>query len=123
MTTDSRSGGGGAAAARADAGEWYALCDAELWARVIRVAREDIAYFKFLFESYEGVALIRTVEKHADGGAVIAILATADFRGETDAILADVARHGAPAYAAAELPAACTEDWFLSTWVRDAGDE
>ena len=104
------------------ASAWHDLRDAELWARVIRVAREDIAYFKFLFESYEGVALIRTVEKRADGSVVIAILATADFRGETDAILADVARHGSPAFTVAELPAVCTEDWFLSTWVRETGD-
>lgn len=101
---------------------WHDLRDAELWARVIRVAREDIAYFKFLFESYEGVALIRTVETPGDGSVVIAILATGDFRDETDAILADVARHGSPEFAVAELPAVCTEDWFLSTWVRDAGD-
>lgn len=111
------------AAALATSGAWHLLRDAELWARVIRVARGDIAYFKFLFESYEGVALIRTVESLADGSVVIAILATGDFRGETDAILADVAEHCAPAFAPADLPAACTEDWFLSTWVRDAGDE
>jgi hypothetical protein len=104
------------------AGVWHDLRDAALWARVIRVAREDLAYFKCLFESYEGVALIRTVETLPDGGVIIAILATSDFRGETDAILADVARYGAPAFAVAALPAVCTEDWFLSTWVRDAGD-
>jgi hypothetical protein len=104
------------------AGEWHLLRDAELWARVIRVAREDIAYFKFLFESYEGVGIIRTVESEADGSVVIAILSTADFRHETDAILADVAERGAPPFAPAPLPAACTEDWFLSTWVRDAGE-
>lgn len=106
-----------------DVADWYALRDAELWARVIRVAREDIAYFKFLFESYEGVALIRTVETLGDGSVVIAVLATGDFRGETDAILADVAARGAPTFTPAALPAACTEDWFLSTWVRDAGDD
>jgi len=104
------------------AGEWHLLRDAELWARVIRVAREDIAYFKCLFESYEGVALIRSVESQDDGTVVIAILATGDFRDETDAILADVAERGAPAFTGAPLPAACTEDWFLATWAREAGD-
>lgn len=101
---------------------WSLLADAELWARVIRVAREDIAYFKFLFESYEGVAIIRTVETRADGEVIIAVLATADFRAETDAILDDVHARGAPAFVPADLPDVCNEDWFLSTWVRDAGD-
>lgn len=103
-------------------GEWHLLRDAELWARVIRVAREDIAYFKCLFETYEGVGLIRTVGAERDGSVSIAILSTGDFRHETDAILDDVAARGVPPFAAAPLPVACTEDWFLSTWVRDAGE-
>jgi hypothetical protein len=101
---------------------WSRLRDAELWARVIRVAREDIAYFKVLFESYEGVAIIRTVETLDDGSVLIAVLATADFRGETDAILDDVRRRGAPDFTPAALPDVCNEDWFLSTWVRHAAD-
>lgn len=113
----------GRVAPLAVSGAWHLLRDAELWARAIGVARVDIAYFKSLFECYEGVALIRTVETRPDGSAVIALLATSDFRDETDAILADIADRGAPAFAAAELPAACTEDWFLSTWVRDASGE
>ena len=85
------------------------------------MAREDIAYFKFLFESYEGVAIIRTVASPGDGTVLIAVLATADFVGETDAILDDVQAHGAPVFTPAALPDVCAEDWFLSTWVRDAG--
>lgn len=104
-------------------GTWWPLRDAELWARVLRVAREDIAYFKFLFESYEGVGIIRTVETIHDGTVLIAVLATADFVHEVDAILDDVHARGAPAFSGAGLPAICTEDWFLSAWVRDAGDD
>jgi hypothetical protein len=101
---------------------WSLLADAELWARAIRLAREDIAYFKSLFECYEGVAIIRTVESHAGRDAIIALLATADFREDTDAILDDVDARGAPAFVPVDLPDVCTEDWFLATWVRDAGD-
>lgn len=122
VTTDAPSAGRRDTASLPSPAGWHVLRDAELWARVIRVARVDIAYFKSLFECYEGVALIRTVETRDDGSAVIAILATSDFRGETDAILADVADCGAPAFSAAELPAACNEDWFLSTWIRGADD-
>jgi hypothetical protein len=102
---------------------WSLLADAALWARVIRVQREDIAFFKHLFESYEGVAIVRTVETRDDGTVLIAILATADFLAETDAILADVAARGAPAFATAPLPRACTEDWFLREWAREQADE
>ena len=101
---------------------WSQLRDPALWARVLRVAREDIAFFKSLFEIYEGVAIIRTVETLPDGAALIALLATADFVHETDAILDDVASLGAPAFTSAELPAVCHQDWFLSAWTRDAED-
>lgn len=97
---------------------WSLLGDAALWARVIRVAREDIAYFKHLFESYEGVGLVRTVETRDDRTVEIAILATGDFVAEADAILADVAAHGAPPFSGAPLPRVCTEDWFLREWTR-----
>lgn len=113
MSTPDGQGGGVARDA------WTPLRGAELWARVIRVPRVEIAFWKNLFESYEGVAIIRTVETLDDGNALIALLATEDFLGETDAILDDVASRGTPSFSPAPLPAQCTEDWFLSTWVRD----
>ena len=32
--------------------------------RYFRVHREDIAYFKFIIESYEGMAVVRTKDRH-----------------------------------------------------------
>jgi hypothetical protein len=32
--------------------------------RYFRVRREDIAYFKFIIESYEGMAVVRTKDRH-----------------------------------------------------------
>ena len=32
--------------------------------RYFRVRREDIAYFKFIIESYEGMAVVRTKDPH-----------------------------------------------------------
>jgi hypothetical protein len=32
--------------------------------RYFRVRREDIAYFKFIIESYEGMAVLRTKDPH-----------------------------------------------------------
>jgi hypothetical protein len=42
----------------------------------LRVAPADIALVKFLFESYEGVAVVRTMDRHA---AIIVLLVSGDF--------------------------------------------
>jgi hypothetical protein len=42
----------------------------------LRVPREEIAYVKFIFESYEGVAVTRTLDRHA---ALLAVLVAPDF--------------------------------------------
>src|SRR5215472_4331508 len=99
--------------------DWRPLADRALRARAIRVARDDIAYFKYLFESYEGVAIVRTVETIDHASAVIAVLATEDFVAEAEAILAWVIERGAPAIVPVVLPPVCTEDWFLAAWTRD----
>ena len=45
---------------------------------------EDIAYIKFIFESYEGVGIIRTVERKK---AVIVLLVVDDFLNVARSIL------------------------------------
>ena len=47
----------------------------------------DIAYVKFIFESYEGIAVTRTIDRTA---AVIVLLIAADLEGEARAILASI---------------------------------
>lgn len=53
----------------------------------LRVPPVDIAYVKFIFESYEGVAIVRTVDRAA---AVIVLLVAPDFAGEARRILAGI---------------------------------
>ncbi len=48
---------------------------------------EDIAYVKFIFESYEGVGIIRTVERKK---AVIVLLVVDDFLNVARSILDSV---------------------------------
>ena len=43
---------------------------------VLRVPRRDVAYVKFVFESYEGVAVMRTLDRHA---AHVVVLVAPDF--------------------------------------------
>ncbi|MBI4517475.1 MAG: DUF4911 domain-containing protein [Deltaproteobacteria bacterium] len=55
----------------------------------LRVAPGDIALLKFLIESYEGIAVVRTIERRA---AVIVILAVPDFLSTVRAALTAAAQ-------------------------------
>ena len=74
----------------------------------LRVRRADIAYIKFLIESYEGVGIIRTLDRHA---AIIVLLAAPDFavtvRGIIGAIQQVVPCVEIP------RPAIAATDWLL----------
>lgn len=98
---------------------WTRLGSAGLDARALLVARRDIAFWKHVFESHEGVAILRTVETLDREHAVVALLATPDWTVVASEILASIEEAGAPPFAHRPLPAACHEDWFLATWVRE----
>ena len=44
----------------------------------------EIAYVKFVFESYEGIAVVRTLDRHA---ARLVVLAVPDFVADTRAVI------------------------------------
>lgn len=50
----------------------------------LRLPREEIAYVKFVFESYEGVAVVRTLDRRA---AVLVVLAVPDFEAQARAVV------------------------------------
>ncbi|MGH7898831.1 MAG: DUF4911 domain-containing protein [Candidatus Binatia bacterium] len=62
---------------------------AELTEIYVRVAPEDIAYLKFVIESYETVGFLRTIDPKA---ATLAVYLVPDFAAVGDAILRSVAR-------------------------------
>ena len=74
----------------------------------LEIAAEDIAYIKFIFESYEEVGIIRTVDKKR---AVIALLAMDDFIDAARAILAALEKE----IPLREIPrpAEIEDDWFM----------
>lgn len=74
----------------------------------LRLAPIDIALVKFLFESYEGVAVVRTVDRKA---AVIVALVVTDFLAVARDILADLRRR----IDIEEIPPPdeAGEDWLL----------
>jgi hypothetical protein len=98
---------------------WAPLRSSGLHARVLRVGRAQVAFFKHLFESYEEVGIVRTVETRSDGTVAIAVLVPQDYTGVAAGILADVASRGAPRFDPEALPPVCTEDWFLEAWTRE----
>jgi len=82
---------------------------------------EEIAYVKFIFESYEGVGIIRTVLRQAQHSeqsrtvdrkrAVIVLLAVDDFIGTARAILASL--KDAVPLVEIPRPPQMGEDWLL----------
>ena len=53
----------------------------------LRVAPADIAFVKFLFESYEDVGIVRTLDRQT---AIIVVLVVPDFLAVAQAILRDL---------------------------------
>lgn len=75
----------------------------------LRVAAVDIALVKFLFESYEGVAVVRTVDRHA---AIIVALVSDDFLDVAHAILDDLRTR--VTIEVIPRPAEAGEDWLMA---------
>jgi hypothetical protein len=100
-------------------GSWTPLGEAGLEALAWRVRRREVAYWKHLFESFEYVGLVRTVETR-DSTVVIAIVVPPDSRTEAEAILADAVARGDLDLVLESLPAVCREDWFLAEWADTA---
>ena len=73
----------------------------------LRVARHDIAYVKFVIESYEGVAVTRTLDP---ARGEIVVLAVPDFMPDVRRIIAALAAEGACAEVTGDDGAAV--DWL-----------
>jgi hypothetical protein len=56
----------------------------------LRIQRQDIALIKFIFESYEGIGIVRTVDKKK---ATVVILVVPDFIAHARAILDSLREH------------------------------
>lgn len=82
---------------------------------VLEVPPADIALYKFLFESYEEIGIIRTLDRRR---ALIVLLVVPDFVADAEALIAAAERdYGARRVAAPSEP---TEDWLLADLAGDA---
>ena len=80
----------------------------------LRVPRREVAYVKFIFESYEGVAVARTLDRRT---AILVLLTAPDFVAQARAIVASLAEEGA----CVEIP---EPPGFDGDWLGSAdGDE
>ena len=74
----------------------------------LEIAPEHIAYIKFIFESYEEVGIIRTVDRKK---SIIVLLAMPDFGDDARAIINSL-KQDIP-LAEIPRPADLTDDWFM----------
>lgn len=74
----------------------------------LKLAPPDIALVKFLFESYESVAIVRTIDRKA---AIITVLVVEDFMADARAIVDELKAQSV----CTELDTAPmeTDDWLM----------
>ena len=75
----------------------------------LRLPPHEIAYVKFVFESYETVAVVRTIDRHA---ATLVVLVVPDFADAAHAAVASLVAEGA----CEEIP---TPPGFNGDWLGD----
>ncbi|MBI4489914.1 MAG: DUF4911 domain-containing protein [Deltaproteobacteria bacterium] len=80
----------------------------------LEICPEDIAYVKFIFESYEGVGIIRTVDRKK---AVIVLMIVDDFLSVARSILTSL-KNEVPLNEIPR-PADIGEDWLLRELAND----
>ena len=73
----------------------------------LRLPPHEIAYVKFVFESYETVAVVRTLDRHV---ALLVVLVVPDFADTARAVVASLVAEGACEETAA--PADFDGDWL-----------
>ncbi len=83
----------------------------------LQLAPEHIAYVKFIFESYEEVGIIRTVDRKK---AIIVLLAMPDFLNSARAILSTL-KQEVP-LAEIPRPADMSDDWFMAELAEESSD-
>jgi uncharacterized protein DUF4911 len=78
----------------------------------LRLPPHEIAYVKFIFESYEGIGLVRTLDRRA---AHLVVLAVPDFEAQVRAVIAALVAEGAC------TPSEAPADWQGDVLGPDAG--
>ncbi|HEX7232192.1 MAG TPA: DUF4911 domain-containing protein [Candidatus Binatia bacterium] len=80
----------------------------------LELPSEQIAYVKFIFESYEDVGIIRTVDRKK---AIIVLLAMDDFLDSARAIIASLERE--IPLRQISRPPNISDDWLMTELARE----
>ena len=83
----------------------------------LEIPPEHIAYIKFIFESYEEVGIVRTVERKK---AIIVLLVMRDFVDAARGILESLKRD--IPFAEIPRPTDVTNDWFMAELAKESGE-
>ena len=83
----------------------------------LEVPAEHIAYIKFVFESYEEVGIIRTVDRKK---AIIVLLAMGDFLDTAHEILASLERE--VPMRQIPRPEDARDDWFMAELAAESSE-
>jgi hypothetical protein len=81
----------------------------------LRLAPTDIAFLKFVIESYEGVAVVRTLDRDA---ATVVVMVSKDFRDVARALLSDLRRR--ISFEEIDAPPEAAADWLLRRLWQDS---
>jgi hypothetical protein len=81
----------------------------KLQAVYLETPPEQIAYIKFIFESYEEIGIIRTIDRKR---AIIVLLAVEDYIGAAREVLAALKRE--MPLVEISRPADLTDDWLMA---------
>jgi hypothetical protein len=73
----------------------------------LKLPPHEIAYVKFVFESYEAVAVVRTLDRHA---ALLVVLVVPDFADAARAVVASLVAEGV--CEETEAPPGFDGDWL-----------
>lgn len=84
----------------------------------LEICPEDIAYVKFIFESYEGVGIIRTVDRKK---AVIVLMVVEDFLCIARSVLSSFKNE--VSLTEIPRPAGIGDDWLLRELAAEAPSE
>jgi len=86
----------------------------ELHAIYLETPPEQIAYIKFIFESYEEIGIIRTIDRKR---AIIVLLAVEDYIGVAREVLAAL-KQEVP-LVEIPRPAELIDDWLMAELTRE----
>ena len=88
--------------------DWQLFIPMDLSEFFLQLQKEDIAYLKFILESYEGVGIVRTIDQKK---GIVVLLVAKDFKATAESILASL--HREISFIEVPRPHDVGDDWLF----------